>query len=62
MQVIAKLATNPLVIDTLEALLVSTIVHGANSLMDSYIDSVARERAAKIINSRRMLMLTNKKQ
>ena len=57
MQAIAvKIVTNPVVLETLEALAVSGILMGAKSLMDNYIDNVARSRAETIVrqmNNRR---------
>lgn len=51
-----KIATNPAVLETLEALAVGGILMGAKTLMENYIDNVARSRAETIVrqmNNRR---------
>ncbi len=46
-----KVATNPVVLETLEVLLVSTILYGSKALMDQYIDHTARQRAERIVRN-----------
>lgn len=47
---VMRILANPAVLDTLEMLLVSTIIYGSKSIMDRYIDHTARKRAGQIIN------------
>ncbi len=48
---VLKVATNPVVLETLEVLVVSAILYGSKTLMEGYIDRTARRRAERIVKS-----------
>jgi hypothetical protein len=48
---VAKVATNPVVLETLEVLIVSAILYGSKTLMDQYLDQTARRRAERIVRN-----------
>lgn len=48
---VAKVATNPVVLETLEVLVVSAILYGTKTIMDTYIDRTARRRAERIVRN-----------
>ncbi len=48
---LTKIITNPTVLQTLEVLLVSSVISGASYLMDTYIDNTARKRAEQIVRT-----------
>jgi hypothetical protein len=46
-----KVATNPVVLETLEVLAVSAILYSSKAIMDQYIDRTARQRAERIVRN-----------